>query len=1022
MLEWMNFFTARLILLCALIGAARPAAAQQRIQKISGDGQLVLLFYSPTQPLVVRVVDASGNAVAGKPVKWTDVGGISYASPSNVTTDSNGFASLQFVAGGTFSAGVGYLPYTVTATTDIGSASFSIVSYPFVTGAANYQPLVDFPKPLQGAPITLKAGERVADAVRIVVSTSGANGGSAGLPIPGVGLSVRTANQDPLAGPVASCTGGTILTGADGIASCELQASGTPGTTDLTIDVGAYRTQTIHLNMLPGDPTPTITQGNNQSGSPTQLLPVALGARITDSLGSPVAGKAVQWSVVTPGSATLLNPVTTSDTQGYVSTNVLLGPNPGTFQIQLAVGANTVLFNFVVQGTVPAFTISTASLPNGVVGGVYNQTLAATGGASPYTWTLAAGSLPPGLTLSTAGVLSGSPSAAGSYGFTVRVTDSTGAQATRSFSIVTSSGLAITTTVLPAASIGAAYSLTLAATGGTPPYNWNLYSGGIVASVLPPGLTLSANGTISGTPSAAGTYSPTIRVVDSTAHEAYQTYTFSVVAGVVVSTVSLPNGAVASPYSQTLTAAGGTAPYLWTLLSGTLPPGLSLAPGGVLSGTPTVNGSFTFTARVSDAISAFATKSFTVVITGAVLTITTASLPGGSPGVFYSQSLTAAGGTAPYTWSLVSGSLTPGLTLSAGGSLSGVPTTNGTSTFSVRATDAAGGSATANYAITIGAALQITSTATLPGGTVGAVYSAQLSVQGGTAPYIWALNSGAMPPGLMLSTSGAITGQLTTAGNFFFSVRVSDATGLFTTAPLYLTVDAPGSLPRVGVLSQVASGGSWKTTISLLNVSGIAAQVHVRFVAEDGSDLDLPLTITQQGSSVTQAGGAVDTSLAPNATLLIESEAAVSTTSVGWADVQSSAALAGYAIFRQHGGDGHDSEGTSPLEPSGKGSVLVTYDNSIGYSTGVALVNLAGVAANVTAIQRDDSGNELARDTIQLPAGGHTSFSVLDHYPALAGRRGVLEFQSDQTAGLTALGLRFSPTLSFTSIPVAVRP
>ncbi|MGJ5817783.1 putative Ig domain-containing protein [Paludibaculum fermentans] len=1018
----MKFIAARFLLLCAMLCAAWPAVAQTRIQKVSGDGQLVLLFYSPTQPLVVQVVDGAGKPVAGKPVKWTDVGGISYASPSTTTTDANGLASLQFVAGGSFSAGVGFLSYTVTATTDIGSTSFSIVSYPFQTGAANYQPLVDFLKPLQGAPITLKAGERVADAARIVVSTSGANGGSAGLPIPGVGLSVRTLNQDPLTGPVASCTGGTVLTGADGTASCEIQASGTPGTTDLVIDVGAYRTQTIHLTMLPGDPTPTITQGNNQSGQPGQALPVQLVARILDSLNNPVAGKAVQWSVVTPGSASLTSTVSTSDVSGYVSANVLLGTTPGSFQVKLAVGTNTVLFNFVIQGTVPAFTITTASLPNGVVGGAYNQILAATGGTAPYTWSLASAGLPPGLTLNSNGTITGTITTAGSYGFTVRATDSTGLQATRSFSISTSSGLAITTTTLPAASLGAAYSLTLAATGGTPPYTWNLYSGSIVASVMPPGLSLSNTGVISGTPTAAGNYGPTVRVVDSAGHEAYQTYTFTVAAGVVISTASLPNGAVGAAYSQTLAAAGGTSPYLWTLLSGTMPPGLAVSPAGVLSGTPTVNGVFNFTLRVADAISAFSTKAFTLVISGAALNITTASLPNGTPGIQYSQNLAASGGTTPYTWSLATGTLTPGLQLTAAGAISGVPTTAGTSSFSVRVTDAAGGSATANYIITVGAALQITTASALPNGAIGTAYSTQFTVQGGTAPFTWALNSGAMPPGLMLTTAGVLSGQPTTTGNFFFSVRVSDSTGVFATAPMTLTVDAAGVAPRAGIISQVASGGGWKTTISLLNVGAATAPVKVQFMAEDGTLLDLPMTITQAGASVTQAGGPVNTTLAPNATLLIETEAPVSTTTVGWADVQGTGTLAGYAIFRQRGGDGRDSEGTSPLETKGRTAVLVTYDNSIGFATGIALVNLSTAQASITAIQRDDSGAELSRDIILLPANGHMSFAVTDRYPALAGRRGVVEFQSDQAAGITALGLRFSPTLSFTSIPVAVRP
>jgi hypothetical protein len=161
--------------------------------------------------------------------------------------------------------------------------------------------------------------------------------------------------------------------------------------------------------------------------------------------------------------------------------------------------------------------------------------------------------------------------------------------------------------------------------------------------------------------------------------------------------------------------------------------------------------------------------------------------------------------------------------------------------------------------------------------------------------------------------------------------------------------------------------------------------------------------------------------LVQNSSLIIETEAPISATLVGWADVRSSVPVSGYAIFRQRGADGRDSEGTSPLEIRTQGNVLVPFDNLAGYSTGVALVNLSATQATVTTVWRDESGVEFGRDTLTLPANGHSAFSLPDKYPALTGRRGVVELQSNQPAGVAALGLRFNPTLSFTSVPVAVR-
>ena len=177
-------------------------------------------------------------------------------------------------------------------------------------------------------------------------------------------------------------------------------------------------------------------------------------------------------------------------------------------------------------------------------------------------------------------------------------------------------------------------------------------------------------------------------------------------APLTITTTSLAGGTQSVAYSQTLAATGGTQPYSWTLVSGSsLPAGLTLSSGGVISGTPTVQGTTSFTVQVTDASSPVQTTSaaLSIAITGtAPLTITTTSLAGGTQSVAYSQTLGATGGTQPYSWTLVSGSSLPaGLTLSSGGVISGTPTVQGTTSFTVQVTDASSPVQTTSAALSI---------------------------------------------------------------------------------------------------------------------------------------------------------------------------------------------------------------------------------------------------------------------------------------------------------------------------------
>lgn len=171
-------------------------------------------------------------------------------------------------------------------------------------------------------------------------------------------------------------------------------------------------------------------------------------------------------------------------------------------------------------------TITTASLPNGMVSSAYSSTLSATNGTPPYTWSLSSGALPPGLTIGAlTGTISGNPTSTGTFGFTILVSDSTLSSDIHPLSITIAPGpLVITTTTLPSGSVGNPYSATIAATGGTTPYTWNISVG-----TLPSGLSFNpSTGTVSGTPTGSGTTNFTARVQDTVANADTQSLSITV--------------------------------------------------------------------------------------------------------------------------------------------------------------------------------------------------------------------------------------------------------------------------------------------------------------------------------------------------------------------------------------------------------------------------------------------------------------------------------------------------------------
>ncbi|HUZ47167.1 MAG TPA: putative Ig domain-containing protein, partial [Terriglobia bacterium] len=348
----------------------------------------------------------------------------------------------------------------------------------------------------------------------------------------------------------------------------------------------------------------------------------------------------------------------------------------------------------------PAPAITTTSLASGVVGTSYSQTLAATGGAGTLTWSIT-GTLPAGLSLNAStGVISGTPTAYGTSTFTVKVTDSALTPMTNSKSlsiIINNPPLTITTTSLPGGQVGTSYSASVAAAGGTQPYTWSTDSAGTTA-LTGVGLTLNTStGAITGAHPVAGTASFTVTVTDSTTPTAQvktQALSITINAVLAITTTSLPNGAVSTAYNQTLAATGGATPYTWSV-AGSLPAGLILNPStGVISGTPTATGTSNFTVTATDSTTPTAqtqSQSLSITINGAsggTLSITTTSLASGVVGTDYLGTVGVSGGVQPYTWSVTVGSLPAGLSLDTStGVISGTPTAQATSNFTVTVTD-----------------------------------------------------------------------------------------------------------------------------------------------------------------------------------------------------------------------------------------------------------------------------------------------------------------------------------------------
>jgi hypothetical protein len=567
------------------------------------------------------------------------------------------------------------------------------------------------------------------------------------------------------------------------------------GTLSNVTTTGATYTATVS-----GTATVTITSVADPTKMTTiNIVVTAAPGIITGPLAAATEGATYSVSVTgteTGGAGTLTYTVSSGSLPAGLSlsssgtiSGTATGPNgPVTFTVKVtdsstvAPQSSSVSFTITVNLPPPP-SITTTSLPAGVQGQAYSQTVSATAGLAPYTFTVSAGTLPAGLSLGSGGVISGTPTTLGSSSFTVKVTDKSNPvqSATQALSItINPAPVVITTTSLPNVVANTGYSANLVATGGAPPITWS-----VTAGALPAGVVLAANGTFSGTPTTAGTANFTVQAADSSspALTATKALSITVIPVLSITTASpLPNGVASTPYSTTLASTGGSGAVTWSVTVGSLPAGLNLnGSTGAITGTPTTAGTSSFTVQAADSGTPQqqVTKAFSLTIIPQ-LAITTTALPTGAVTSNYSATLLSSGGVPAITWAITAGALPGGLNLTAAtGVITGTPTASGNFQFTAQATDSGTPQqvVTKQLNITINPALSITQTSPMTSGTVGTAYNQSvLNNGGGIPPLTWTITAGALPTGLIIGPStGAITGTPTVTGTFNFTVQAADS-------------------------------------------------------------------------------------------------------------------------------------------------------------------------------------------------------------------------------------------------------
>ena len=705
----------------------------------------------------------------------------------------------------------------------------------------------------------------------------------------------------PICCNVITITNPAVTSGAAGVPfSQTFTQTGAIGTATFSIATG-----TLPAGL-------TLATNGTLSGTPTVTGSFPITVMVTDSQGCTGVGPTYSLQIVCP-TITVTNPAVNSGVaaapfsqtftqsggvgattfslaSGTLPTGLTLASNgvlsgtptqTGTFPITVkatdANGCTGTGPTYTLTITCQTITVTNPAVSTGVAGAPFSQTFTQSGGIGTTTFSLASGTLPAGLTLGANGTLSGSPTQTGTFAITVKATDANGCSGTgATYTLtITCQTITVTNPAVTSGVAGAAFSQTFTQSGGIGTTTFSLASG-----TLPAGLTLASNGTLSGSPTQTGTFTITVKATDANGCSGTGApYTLTITCqSITVTNPAVSTGVAGSPFSQTFTQSGGIGTTTFTLASGTLPSGLTLASNGTLSGTPTVVGTFPITVTVTDANGCTGTgPTYNLTITCQTITVTAPAVNTGVAGSPFSQTFTQSGAIGSATFSLVAGVLPSGLSLATNGVLSGTPLQTGTFSITVKVTDSNGCTGTTNYTLTI---VCQTITVTNPGvssGVAGSPFGQTFTQSGAIGTATFSVASGSLPAGVSLSASGVLSGTPTQTGSFPITVAVTDSNGCSGVGPTYnltiacQTITVTNPSVNIGIAGQAfsqnftQSGAIGTATFTLASgtlPSGLSLASNGTLAGVPLQTGTFPITVT-----VTDSNGCTGTSATYNLTI-----------------------------------------------------------------------------------------------------------------------------------------------------------
>jgi hypothetical protein len=549
------------------------------------------------------------------------------------------------------------------------------------------------------------------------------------------------------------------------------------------------------------------------SSVPTALEATAYSQQLQASGGT----QPYTWSIVTgvlPSGLTL-------SSSGLISGTSTYNGQKAEFNLQIqvkdATGAFRIaFFQFLAVGKL---RVGTTALPDGNANIPYNTgSIFASAGTPPYTFALTGGAVPPGMSFNN-GLVTGTPTTPGTFNFTVQITDGdTPPQvASGQVSLTVDNNLAFLTQRLPQGVVTKPYSASVAVVNGTKPYTFSELPGG----VLPSGVTLNSTGTLTGTPTLANQYSFGVRVTDSSTPPKSLDAVFVVLIApqLALQSRTLNDAVQAQGYSEFITPTGGIGPYTSTIISGSLPAGVTTIKQGdgslLLNGTPSAVGTSTFTIQATDSETPpdLVTATYSIRVNSRLVPQVPSTLAASLVGQPISSQFSATGGVAPYKWSLNPNPI--GLVIDpATGLLNGTPTAPFDGFINGGITD----SAQPPQFVPIQSFLHVAgllhvTTSSLPQVVSNSNVNIQLGLIGGTGPFTWSASG--LPAGLSISATGAITGNVTGATSPF-TVTVNDQGPPAQTVSATLTLPVAAAAGRNDTIATATplSNGTYFASIS----------------------------------------------------------------------------------------------------------------------------------------------------------------------------------------------------------------